>query len=94
MIPEFVGLALAVLAALSLLASGILAMLIGRTLATPAADPELAGVDPYAHDGDGMHGSWSLDAAPNFTRATAPFAVLLVGILATGLTTWWLLAAL
>ena len=96
MLPELVGLVVLVLAAISLVVSGVFAVRLGRTCFTPQADPELGGLDPYEQDSDALvtGGLWTLDLAPNLTRSTAPYAVLAVGVLFLGATSWWLIAAL
>lgn len=64
-----------------LVASGVLAVSVSRTLFSGRAT-SLGPPDPYEEDGDALFrpGIWTLDFWPSFTSATGPYAVLGVGM--------------
>lgn len=87
--------ALIVVASLLVAVSGVLAMIVKRTLFTPKADAALGALDSYESDGDSLmaNGAWQLDLWGNYTRATTPLAILLVGLVFMGLGIAWFVSA-
>ncbi|MEM6995819.1 MAG: hypothetical protein AAF721_35240 [Myxococcota bacterium] len=88
---DWVGAALFAGFGLVLVVSGIAAIKVGRTLLSKRVDEDLPGLDPYDDDGDALMspGLWSLDLWPSSSNATAPWAVLMVGLVFAALGSYW-----
>lgn len=84
---------LLVLASVTLVVSGILALKLGRTLSSNrfGDNDGLLESDPYVSDGDALIMTQLL---PGMRNASSPSSALIIGIIALALSSWWLVAAL
>lgn len=85
---------LLVASSLLLTASGVLAIMVQRTFISGPV--EVTDDGPYADQGDALAtpGLHTLDLAPAYTRAVAPYGLFLVGLSFLGLSIYWAVAGL